>query len=97
MHAAGQKVFDERDQKRSGIYIYERTARTLDGVYEKKFRANKKAWEFYGAQPPGYRRTSTGWVLNAKREETRLRRLGQLIEVSAKGRRLDMLTPLKKG
>lgn len=93
MHPVGQKVFDERDQKRSNLYSYERATCKLDGAYEKKFRANKKAWEFYQAQPPGYRRTSAWWVISAKREETRLRRLAQLVEDSAKGRRIGLLMP----
>jgi uncharacterized protein YdeI (YjbR/CyaY-like superfamily) len=57
MHAAGQKEFDQRDRKKTRVYSYEREAARL-GEYEKQFRANKKAWEFYQAQPPGYRRVS---------------------------------------
>jgi uncharacterized protein YdeI (YjbR/CyaY-like superfamily) len=96
MHAAGQKVFDERDQKRSNLYSYERVTCKLEGAYEKKFRGNKKAWEFYQAQAPWYRRTSCWWVISAKREETRLRRLAQLIEDSAHGRRLKQLLSAAK-
>jgi uncharacterized protein YdeI (YjbR/CyaY-like superfamily) len=92
MHVAGQKEFDQRDRKKAGLYSYERATCKLDGTYERKFRANKKAWEFYQAQAPWYRRTSAWWVMSAKREETRLRRLAQLIEDSAKGRRIGLLT-----
>src|SRR6266851_5615137 len=48
----------------------------------------KKAWEFFGKQPPSYRQTAIYWVMNAKRDETRSKRLARLIEVSADGRRL---------
>jgi uncharacterized protein YdeI (YjbR/CyaY-like superfamily) len=92
MHVAGQKEFDQRDRKKAALYSYERATCKLDGTYESKFRANKKAWEFYQAQAPWYRRTSAWWVISAKREETRLRRLEQLIEDSAKGRRIGLLT-----
>jgi len=93
MHPAGRKEFDQRDRKKSELYSYERESCKLEGEYAKKFRANKKAWQFYQAQAPWYRRTSAWWVVSAKREETRTRRLAKLIEDSAKGKRLDMLTP----
>ena len=62
---------------------------------EKKFRANKKAWAFFEAQSPYYKRLATWFVVGAKREETRERRLTQLIECSAKGERLPQFTPAK--
>jgi uncharacterized protein YdeI (YjbR/CyaY-like superfamily) len=96
MHAAGQKEFEQRDRRRTKLYSYERETAKLEGEYEPRFRANQKAWEFYQAQPQGYRRVSAFWVMSAKREETRMRRLQQLIESSAKGRRIDMLTPGRK-
>ena len=49
------------------------------------------AWEWFAARPPGYRRTATHWVVSAKREETRQRRLQQLIECSAEGRNVPPL------
>jgi len=93
MHAVGQKEFDQRDRKKTKLYSYEREAAKLEGAYERKFRADQKAWQFFQAQAPGYRRVSTFWVMSAKREETRVRRLERLIADSAKGRRIDMLTP----
>jgi uncharacterized protein YdeI (YjbR/CyaY-like superfamily) len=96
MHAAGQKVFDERDRKRSKLYSYERSTCKLESAYEEKFRANRKAWEFYQAQAPWYRRTTCWWVVSAKREETRVRRLAQLIEDSAHGRRVKQLISTPK-
>jgi uncharacterized protein YdeI (YjbR/CyaY-like superfamily) len=92
MHLAGQQVFDRRDPKKSELYSYERAMCKLEGAYEKKFRASKKAWEFYQAQAPWYRRTSAWWVISAKREETRQCRLAQLIADSARARRIGILT-----
>ena len=63
----------------------------LDSEFERRFRARCDAWAFFGAQPPGYRRTATEWVMSAKREETRLRRLETLIEDSAAGLRIKEL------
>jgi uncharacterized protein YdeI (YjbR/CyaY-like superfamily) len=63
----------------------------LDSDLERRFCGSPNAWEFFQSQPPGYRRTATGWVVSAKREETRLRRLETLIEDSAAGLRIKQL------
>jgi len=96
MADGGRQVFDRRDEKRANLYSYERAVCKLEGACEKKFRANQKAWEFYQAQPPGYRRVTCWWVSSAKQEETRLRRLAELIEDSAHGRRIKQLISAKK-
>jgi uncharacterized protein YdeI (YjbR/CyaY-like superfamily) len=95
MHAAGQKVFDERDRKKSKLYSYERGNCKLEAALEKQFRANKRAWTFYQAQAPWYRRTSCWWVMSAKQETTRSRRFSQLIQDSAAGVRIKPLQATK--
>ncbi|MBA3379181.1 MAG: YdeI/OmpD-associated family protein, partial [Chloroflexia bacterium] len=52
------------------------------------FAAHETAWTWFQSQPPGYQRQATWWVISAKRPETRDRRLLQLIDDSANGRRL---------
>jgi uncharacterized protein YdeI (YjbR/CyaY-like superfamily) len=91
MHPAGVAAFERRSKERSKSYSYERANAKLNASYEKRFRARKGAWAFWESQPPGYRRTATWWVVSAKREETRERRLTTLIEDSAKGRRIGLL------
>jgi uncharacterized protein YdeI (YjbR/CyaY-like superfamily) len=87
MHAAGLKAFERRTDERSAIYSYEqRKAARLDPAAERTFRANKKAWTFFQAQAPSYQRTAIWWVVSAKREETRQRRVATLIGDSARGR-----------
>ena len=88
MTPAGLAAFESRDEKRSVQYSYERESCAFDADLESRFRANEKAWDFFQAQPPGYRRTATWWVVSAKKEETRRRRLTALIEDSEAGRRL---------
>ena len=88
MAPAGLRAFEARDEKKSAIYSYENRPRELAPDYEKRFRANQKAWEFWSAQPPGYRRQVTYWVMEAKKEETRERRFMTLIDSSAHGRRI---------
>ena len=94
MHSSGLEAFKARDPKRSGIYSFEQRekAQKLDAAHEAKLRANSKAWAFFQAQPPGYQRMASLYVMSAKKEETRLRRLAVLIEHSAAGRRIGLLT-----
>jgi uncharacterized protein YdeI (YjbR/CyaY-like superfamily) len=81
MHAVGLAAFAKRSQKKSAIYAYEqRKAAQLDVEAEKQFRANKKAWKFFQSMPAWYRRTATYWVISAKREETKQKRLATLID-----------------
>ena len=88
MSPAGLRAFEARDEKKSAIYSYENRPRALAPEYEKRFRANKKAWEYWTAQPPGYRRLITYWVMEAKKDETRERRIATLIADCAAGRRV---------
>jgi uncharacterized protein YdeI (YjbR/CyaY-like superfamily) len=88
MTPSGRAAFERRDPARSGQYSFERDEAKLGKVYEAEFRANRVAWEFLQSQPPSYRKLAIRWVISAKREETRRRRLEALIEDSAKGRRI---------
>jgi uncharacterized protein YdeI (YjbR/CyaY-like superfamily) len=88
MQPAGLRAFEARKENRSGIYSYEQRPANLDGEYEKKFKRNKPAWEFFQSQAPSYRKKLIWWNVSAKTEETRLKRLAKLIEESAQGRRL---------
>lgn len=86
MQPAGLKAFQAREENRSGIYSYEQRSPELPDQYEKKLTKNRAAWKFFQAQPASYRKAANWWVLSAKKEETRLKRLDQLIDDSAKGR-----------
>ncbi|HEU4521011.1 MAG TPA: YdeI/OmpD-associated family protein, partial [Thermoanaerobaculia bacterium] len=92
MQPSGLCAYEARDPEKSGVYSFEqRHSAQLDPALEKKFRANRKAWKFFQEQPPGYRKISIFFVMSAKREETRVRRLDRLIEDSAAGRRLGLM------
>ena len=83
MAPAGVKALEKRSDDKSAIYSYEqRKSAQLEDAQEQKFRANRRAWEFFQSQPPWYRRTTTYWVTSAKKEETREKRLQTLIECS---------------
>jgi uncharacterized protein YdeI (YjbR/CyaY-like superfamily) len=95
MKPPGLRVFEQRDQAKTRQYSYERENAKLDTALEAALRANAKAAAFFDAQPPGYRKITTFWVMSAKQEATRSRRLAQLIERSAQGARIDLLKPPK--
>jgi uncharacterized protein YdeI (YjbR/CyaY-like superfamily) len=96
MAPAGLKAYELKDPKRTGIYSFENRPRDLSAAYEKQFRSNKKAWEFFEQQPPGYKRLMIYRIMEGKQEETRQRRLAQLIEASAKGVRYGVILPKSK-
>lgn len=91
MMPAGEKAFAARTAARSGVYSFEQRPTDLPPAYLKRFQANKRAWSFFAAQPPGYRRSSVFWVMSAKRDATRERRLAQLIADSRAGLRIALL------
>ncbi len=88
MQPPGLEAFERRDAKRTGIYSFENRPRQLSPAYEKTFRQNKAAWKFFQEQPAGYKKLMVFRTMSAKKEETRLRRLQQLIESSEQGVRM---------
>jgi uncharacterized protein YdeI (YjbR/CyaY-like superfamily) len=83
MRPAGLAAFEGRKADPAG-YTYEERPRDLPEPYAQVFRdRDEAAFAFFSAQSPSYRRTAIGWILAAKREETRLRRLDQIVDASA--------------
>jgi uncharacterized protein YdeI (YjbR/CyaY-like superfamily) len=100
MRPAGLAAFERRDDARSRGYSHERATATIPPELEARFRAHPDAWAFWAAQPPGYRKTFAWWIVSARRDETRERRLDELIAECAAGRRIDGMTsraPRAKG
>lgn len=92
MAAAGLAAFEGRSEAKSGINAYEqRDQASLSEAMEKEFRRNRKAWAYFQKQARSYRHTAIWWVVSAKREDTRARRLATLIEDSAARRPLRQL------
>jgi uncharacterized protein YdeI (YjbR/CyaY-like superfamily) len=87
----GRAAFAAREDARSAVYSYENRERGLDKQMEAAFRKHPAAWKFFESQAPWYRRAAAYWVVSAKREETRAKRLRELIEHSRKGERIPPL------
>jgi len=88
VHPKGRAAFERRDEARSRVYSYENRSRGFDAATEAELRRHKLAWKFFEAQAPSYRRVAAFWVMSAKQEETRKRRLARLIEHSQNGERV---------
>lgn len=85
MHPAGLESFKKRTEKKSIIYSYEKEELKFSTSFEKQFKANKIAWKYFQALAPGYKKISGNWVMSAKQEVTKLKRLNQLITESEAG------------
>jgi uncharacterized protein YdeI (YjbR/CyaY-like superfamily) len=88
MHPAGVAAYANRDRARTAEYSYENRPQSLSSPLLRQFKATREAWTFFEAQPNGYRRLAIFWVMSAKRDATRERRLAQLIAESAQRRRV---------
>jgi uncharacterized protein YdeI (YjbR/CyaY-like superfamily) len=94
MTPAGQRAFAARTEARTGVYSFERNqAAVLSPAHELTLRADARAAAYFDAQAPWYRRAATHWVISAKREETRDKRLAQLVEACAAG---EPIAPLRR-
>jgi uncharacterized protein YdeI (YjbR/CyaY-like superfamily) len=88
MAPPGLQAFERRDRKKTKQYSYERAQPVFDPAIERAFKANAPAWTFFRSQPPGYQRLLTFWIMSAKKDEARLRRLAALVKTSAEGKRM---------
>jgi uncharacterized protein YdeI (YjbR/CyaY-like superfamily) len=95
MRPCGLKAFGSRRASRSGIYSYEKRPASLPRHYAARLKQRPQASDFFAAQAPSYRRAAIWWVVSAKQEATRLRRLEQLIKESEQQRRLKQFAARK--
>lgn len=88
MRAAGRKAFAQRTQAKSRTYSYERAREAeLGPRLQAKLEANRRAWTFFQAQAPSYRRKLVHWIVSAKQEATRLARFERALGAFAAGRK----------
>jgi uncharacterized protein YdeI (YjbR/CyaY-like superfamily) len=96
MRPPGLAAFRKRDSAAPRRYSFEAKPRGLAPAYLRKLKATPRAFAFFQSRPPGYRRTCAFWVMSAKRHETREKRLGILIDCSARGTTIPLLTRMPK-
>jgi uncharacterized protein YdeI (YjbR/CyaY-like superfamily) len=88
IHPTGIAAFEKRDERKSRIYAYEMEMMKLDPAYEKKFRANKKAWDWFQSQGNYYKKVMIRRIMSAKQEVTRESRMKKLIDACNLGKKL---------
>ncbi len=96
MQPAGLEAFSHRKEEKSSIYSYEKEPDQLSEAFLKEFKSNKKAWNYFQTRPASYKNPATHWVMTAKQEGTRLKRLKELIADSEAERRIKRLTPINR-
>ena len=95
MRPTGLKAFEARRENKSGIYSYEQRGVDLPEPYSRLLKKNVAAWRFFQTQPASYRKVVFWWIVSAKKEETRLKRLKKLMMHSAREQRLPEYAPRK--
>lgn len=88
MRPEGLELFNSRKDTQG--YSSETRKLNLTSAYEQIFKENQTAWDNFLKFAPSYRRDSVWWVMSAKKEETRLRRLDLLITSSLAGQRVPV-------
>jgi len=92
VHTAGRAARAKWGGK-DAAYSYETSRTDLEGAALTKLKANARAWRFWQAQIPSYRKMVSNWALSAKRAETRAARLALLIDCCVRG---EAIPPLVK-
>ncbi len=95
MQPAGLEAYRARKENKSGIYSYEQRSVDLEEPYNRLLKKKEAAWRFFQIQPASYRKAVSWWIISAKKEETRLKRLEKLMAYSAQGQRLPSFTSRK--
>ena len=85
---AGLKAFELRKESKSGVYSFEQEQSEFSKKYLSILKSNNDAWTFFSSQPPYYQKAVKHWVMSAKQEKTRLKRLNELIDDSVNGRKI---------
>ena len=88
MQPAGLAAFAKREESKSKIYTYENAPAKLSGEFEKRFKANEKAWQFFSAQAPSYQKRAIYWIMTAKQAATKENRFERLVGESENRRKI---------
>lgn len=93
MKPEGLAAFEKLKENNSEVYSFEqkKDGLKLPPEYLNELKKYKKAWNFYNNSAPSYQRMAAWWVISAKRELTRQKRLATLIEDAANGLKIKML------
>jgi len=91
MKPSGLAIYNLREESKTKIYAYEKENVRFSEDFERKFKANNKAWDFFQSLSPSYHKPAINWVMSAKQETSSLKRLNELITDSEAGRKIKRL------
>ncbi|KAF7344586.1 Bacteriocin-protection protein [Mycena sanguinolenta] len=91
MQEPGRAAFALRTEENTGQMSFEREAVPLSGEFASMLADVPKAAEWHAKQPPGYRRSAEDWVMSAKQDVTRKKRLATLVDSATQGLRVPHL------
>lgn len=96
MKPEGLAAFEARNENKAGKYSYEQRSVELVEPYSGIMQNEKKAWDFFHSQSNSYRKAVNWWIISAKQESTRLKRLEKLIHCSLAGQRIPQFVSPSK-
>ena len=96
MFPKGLEVYNNRKTVQENQYSFEKEKPELKKEYSKKLESNNEANSFFKTLSPTAQKHSIWWVMSAKKEETKIRRLNILIQSSVKKEKIPPLNWTKK-
>jgi uncharacterized protein YdeI (YjbR/CyaY-like superfamily) len=94
MHPAGLAAFENRPASEDK-FTPEKTASGLPDFMEEKIREVPRAWNYFLHSSDSYKRITVGWIMSAKQESTRMKRLTILTDSSLQGMKIPLLRQSK--
>lgn len=91
MKPSGLKAYEARTPERSEIYSFEQTHIEFSDPLLSIFKENGNAWNKFNSMTTSYKKAAILWVISAKQESTKLKRLHLLIADSEKGEKIPPL------
>lgn len=93
MKPSGLKTYEARIPERCETDSSEKAKVEFSEALQNIFKENTKAWEQFNSMTASYKKSATQWVISAKQEATKLKRLQLLIADSEKG---EKILPLRR-
>ena len=87
----GLEAFERRGKTKGSSYTADNLNIKLAPAFVRRLKQEPKAWAFFDALPPGYKRLMIFRVMDAKKEETRERRFAQLLAYMRQEKRMPLM------
>lgn len=91
MHEAGIAAFERRNQKASDEHNELRRNPVFPAGMEERFKKDAGAWQWFSDSSESYRRNCIFWIAAAKKEETQLKRLNEVMDCARNRQRIPLM------